>query len=641
MSMDHGLTVVDLFCGGGGFSEGFRQAGFDILHAVDYEQRAVDTHELNMRPGESTKVECKNVLELEPSDLPEDVDVLIGSPPCTEFSSAKRGGNGDIEEGMKLVARFLYFVAELQPRYWLMENVPRMGTVDQFDDWVQAGAVPYRDIPWLEGEGKIELNKKVYDADDFGTPQRRSRLFSGNIPFPESPDKVAPTFGEICNDTFPDPLAEPSDDLVEDPVYPNLRLPAEELTDHYYNSHLTAREAKEIRVLKEDHSFYGPMSFPDDPDVPSRTVLAMNRRIARETLVCESEQAPDGFSKYRKPTIREIASIQGFPITYQFTGSSLAQKWRRVGDAVPSTISFALAREILDIDGHEVNDLAPDVRQDAPEVETDLKDKDMSTKGRRKLSLSRSFRHHVPYDDMREFRVDLETEGEPAIHPLSRWSNEGESTEHPVRFKVYLYKGYAKSVQKTEMPLSETLDLVEGLLEQHSDLTQKMANFFSDVDRSLSNTVPDATTLQAIRSRRLMRDDPLEYEILEMISAKPEDNRTGIVDRWFPYDEFSDVVIESDGLFDGTNLPIRVLMKALAANYVAHKLNHCSKWLVEAEKSEIYFPDDIQLPEGWRESLRCHPSTSTDNVCIEDFFQAQSRRIIDSKKLADPIGLMD
>jgi len=161
MNMDHGFTVVDLFCGGGGFSEGFRQAGFHIVHAVDNDQRACETYKKNILANERTTVECRDILDLEPSQLPDDVDVLIGSPPCTEFSSSKNGGDGDIEEGMRLVARFLYFVAELEPNYWLMENVPRLNQVERFQRWIETEAIPHSDIPWLDGGSSIPINSEV------------------------------------------------------------------------------------------------------------------------------------------------------------------------------------------------------------------------------------------------------------------------------------------------------------------------------------------------------------------------------------------------------------------------------------------------------------------------------------------------
>src|SRR5205809_6072082 len=106
------LTVIDVFSGAGGMTEGFRQAGFQILAAVDNWGPAVETHRKNHA---DTEVISQDVSEIGPEILP-NVDVLVGSPPCTEFSFAKKGGGGDIAEGMKLVLTFLRLVHELRPR---------------------------------------------------------------------------------------------------------------------------------------------------------------------------------------------------------------------------------------------------------------------------------------------------------------------------------------------------------------------------------------------------------------------------------------------------------------------------------------------------------------------------------------------
>jgi len=116
------LTSIDLFSGAGGFTEGFRQAGYCVVASLDNWAPAVETHEKN-HPG--TEMFRADILEFDPEELPR-ADVLVGSPPCTEFSYANQGGHGDLDLGMRFVLRFLRFVHDLKPRYWAMENVPRL-----------------------------------------------------------------------------------------------------------------------------------------------------------------------------------------------------------------------------------------------------------------------------------------------------------------------------------------------------------------------------------------------------------------------------------------------------------------------------------------------------------------------------------
>ncbi|KAB1184768.1 MULTISPECIES: DNA cytosine methyltransferase [Haloferax] len=605
--MPEAPTAVDLFCGGGGFSEGLRQAGFDITHAVDIESKACATYRLNHPDAEVIEAD---VLDTEPEDLPNDIDLLFGSPPCTEFSWAKSGGGGDIEAGMKLVKRFLYFVVELDPDYWIMENVPRL------DNYLPE-TVEYEDIPWLDREGTLEIEKHVLACNEYGASQRRNRLFSGQFPVPESDTSRVLSFGEV-REHFPRPVHGPTDDAtIADPIYDELSLPESELTDHFYNSHLTNREAEEIRVRKEDHSFYGKMQFPDDPDVPSRTVLATNRRVARETLVMEEADAPEGLSRFRKPTIREIATIQGFPITYQFTGTSQAQKWRRVGDAVPVPTAFRIGQALRESMGLDPVD-SPDVRENCPEVGANLNERDTSWKGRRRLSISRNFRHHVPVDNKQSFRVDLETDKDGGVrHPLDD-AVDGDF-RHPVEFEVVLYRGYSTDVESTTVDFDTALKLLDGLLDSRPELHREVEKVIDGFVSELGPQIPDASTLQAIRSRRHERDEPLEYNLLSAIS---DYDGSGIVDQVFPQLEFdrSDRV-ETPDLFgaEDDTLPVRVLLKLVGANYLAYKLNYCGAW-VQANRDEIHVPEEF---EDSSESITPLCGSEADGKCVDDRLRAR------------------
>ena len=125
-----GLTVIDFFCGAGGFSEGFRQQGFEIIAGIDNWKPAIDTFNYNFG------LACKprNVLEFQASvknieELP-DTDVIIGSPPCVSFSTSNKSGKADKSMGLKLTKMFLKVVAvkkhkpQSKLKAWFMENVP-------------------------------------------------------------------------------------------------------------------------------------------------------------------------------------------------------------------------------------------------------------------------------------------------------------------------------------------------------------------------------------------------------------------------------------------------------------------------------------------------------------------------------------
>src|SRR5260370_934938 len=89
------LRIVDLFCGPGGMSLGFRMAGFQTVCAVDRDIAAVETLRGNV--AEAAVIQ-QDVSDLDPATLP-DFDILIGGPPCIEFSTSK-GGRANILDGL-------------------------------------------------------------------------------------------------------------------------------------------------------------------------------------------------------------------------------------------------------------------------------------------------------------------------------------------------------------------------------------------------------------------------------------------------------------------------------------------------------------------------------------------------------------
>ena len=127
------MRVADFFCGGGGFSEGFRQAGFEIVFAVDKWAPAVNTYKGN-KPGvnviQGDVISISNLPEEEFEKLVPDSEVIIGSPPCQSFSHSNKSGNADKSLGIQLIEAYLRIIArkKFKPgsvlKYWVLENVP-------------------------------------------------------------------------------------------------------------------------------------------------------------------------------------------------------------------------------------------------------------------------------------------------------------------------------------------------------------------------------------------------------------------------------------------------------------------------------------------------------------------------------------
>lgn len=185
------LTVIDVFCGAGGFSEGFRQQGYKILLGIDSWEPAIKTYNHNFELNCKTK----NVLDFENSieeieSLP-DSDIIIGSPPCVTFSSSNISGKADKTSGIKLTQIFLRIVAvkKWQPgsklKAWFMENVPssikHLGAEYTFEELGLGEWATKNKIGKSKIAIRLEGNQQIINSADYGSAQSRERVISGEI----------------------------------------------------------------------------------------------------------------------------------------------------------------------------------------------------------------------------------------------------------------------------------------------------------------------------------------------------------------------------------------------------------------------------------------------------------------------------
>lgn len=122
---DRRLRAIDLYSGVGGWSLGLRLAGVQIV--ASYEKWA-PANETNFK-NNFHKAKTVDIRQLAMADLPGNIDIVVGSPPCTQFSYSNRGGGGDIADGLKDLKRFLEIVDHLKPQFWAMENAPRVAKI--------------------------------------------------------------------------------------------------------------------------------------------------------------------------------------------------------------------------------------------------------------------------------------------------------------------------------------------------------------------------------------------------------------------------------------------------------------------------------------------------------------------------------
>ena len=162
------LNVLDLFCGAGGLSCGFERSGFNIVLGIDNDAKALETFEANHNGAKSI---CGDITSIGYEDIKkvignQQIDVIIGGPPCQGFSlSGPRNFN---DPRNKLYLSYIRLVEEIQPRAFVIENVP--GLVGLFK-----GEVKDSIIERLNALG-YDVKYKILCAADYGVPQSRKRV---------------------------------------------------------------------------------------------------------------------------------------------------------------------------------------------------------------------------------------------------------------------------------------------------------------------------------------------------------------------------------------------------------------------------------------------------------------------------------
>jgi len=299
-------------------------AGINVIQSYEWWGPAAETLKNNLG-GEVSIVDIR-ALPLE--SIPSDIDIVVGSPPCTQFSYSNRGGSGDVYDGLKDIYKFLEIVEHVNPKYWVMENVPRVATFMRRELGLGGALERFRSL--------VEVIE-VVDCASFGLPQKRKRMLAGKFPF-----RLLSSYASIAEQlTLGQIMDSIAGDNPKDLVY-KKSIRADRITDNHQESPLTPEEMRINRDSKQYNCIYNKMQFPEPLDSPARTITATETRVSRESLI-----VLDSIDEsYRRLTNRERASIQSFPLTYQFYSTSHSARLKMIGNAIPPLLTYYIARSI-------------------------------------------------------------------------------------------------------------------------------------------------------------------------------------------------------------------------------------------------------------------------------------------------------
>ena len=334
-------SVLDLFCGVGGLSHGFRLEGFEIAAGVDIDERFRYAYEENnCAPFLRRDAAAMTSKDVDVLFGPADSTVLMGCAPCQPFSTYNQK---NLNPEWQLVESFGHLICEALPDVVSMENVPRLLTFKR-------GRVFSKFVEVLEKVGYYVYWKVVF-APDYGVAQRRSRLVVlasrlGPI------EMVPPTHDSVAYRTVRDiiadlPALEAGNVDPYDPLHRASHLSETNLrriesakpggTWHDWEADLVAACHRES-TGKGYVSVYGRMPW----DEPAPTITTQFHGFGNGRFGHPEQN--------RAISLREGALLQSFPLEYKFIAPAdpihFSTVGRMIGNAVPVLLARAIARSI-------------------------------------------------------------------------------------------------------------------------------------------------------------------------------------------------------------------------------------------------------------------------------------------------------
>ena len=344
--------MIDLFAGVGGLSLGFEQVGFKVVLANEYDPSIAEAY---IRNRNNPNMIVEDIQRISISETfgkyKNKVTVVVGGPPCQGYS--QKGQRKSIKDERNFLFRyFVDVVREVEPRYFVMENVPNLLTSE-------GGYFKHELVSMFEELGYI-INADILCASDFGVPQDRRRAFViGKKGFGEPvamPEKmnIKTTIWDAISDLNYLNSGEGSE--VQDYKYPPqseyqaiLRKESKKLTGHIATNHSkVALERMAMIPPKGGKEHLPPEHLTKS--IYSGTWMRMDADDVSVTITTRFDTPASG--KFTHPylnraiTVREAARIQSFPDTYRFYGTKTSQM-KQVGNAVPPLLAKSVANAIL------------------------------------------------------------------------------------------------------------------------------------------------------------------------------------------------------------------------------------------------------------------------------------------------------
>lgn len=293
------MKCVDLFCGCGGLSLGFINAGFEIVAAIDNWGKALDVYKENFN-HDSILHDLKyenGAVEILRNYNP---DMLIGGPPCQDFSSA--GKRDETQGKADITYHFANIICKYQPKWFVMENVERIKKSHIL-----------KDISQQFQNSSYGLTAVILNSSYCGVPQARNRFF---------------LIGELKG----------KNNVLRTIMIDKLSTKPMTMRDYFGNSLGIQYYYRHPR----NYSRRGIFSI----DEPSPTVRGVNRPVPKGYKKHNADPKNSDLATVRPLTTIERSYIQTFPKTFKFQGTKTDLE-QMIGNAVPVNLAKFVANSIL------------------------------------------------------------------------------------------------------------------------------------------------------------------------------------------------------------------------------------------------------------------------------------------------------
>jgi DNA (cytosine-5)-methyltransferase 1 len=345
-------VAIDLFAGGGGLSQGLKQAGFTVCAAVENEPHACATYLANHSETTLFQRDIKNISgdELLKSSPTGTIDLIAACPPCQGFSSltAKYKKNDSRNE---LIFDFVRLVREIRPASLMMENVPGLAK-GKGKQIFNAAMEEFRLLGY-------ELNYDVLDVADYGVPQSRRRLvvlggLKKQITIPNATHSKKPTEHLLSWTTVKNAIGD-----VANPITLKKAISLGGSAHQNWNvvRNLSEINKARLRAVRAGESRTKiPMELR--PECHKKTEFGFTNVYGRMSWNSPSPTITGGCttlskgrfghpSQLRTISVYEAALLQTFPPTYKFDTKLMDKVCNIIGNALPPLFAEKMAYKCL------------------------------------------------------------------------------------------------------------------------------------------------------------------------------------------------------------------------------------------------------------------------------------------------------